>query len=365
MDSDPGISGLGLRLTPHGRLVAEPDGDALLDAGVARRLAEAFARGSGQGLLRLGGGEVGERLSPVLTWWGAFAARYLTGVCQHARAAEAAAALPDVPPPDAGECASLLLTAPLMQGAEYLTQEVLVALWNETASACGAGLAAAGGDLQRFLKRLNPAWNLVGRVHFNLAENRGDPDAPFAFLVTYTTRLTAQGKAQHLPLGRALQEFAGARNRPRLLSLLLPVQRAAEQCPWLRTMVDDGEVFHPLRWTPAEAARFLGSVPALEGAGVMVRMPASWPAARPARPQVSAVVGARPPSALGLSGLLDFRMSVTLDGEALSQRELVSLLSGTESLVLLRGRWVEVDRERLRRTLEQFREAERIAARDG
>ncbi len=365
MDSDPGISGLGLRLTPHGRLVAEPDADALLDAGLVRRLAEAFGRGSGHGLLRLGGGEVGARLSPVLLWWGAFAARYLTGVCQHAGGAEATAALPDVPPPEASECASLLLTAPLMPGAEYLTQEVLVALWNETARACGVGLAAAGGDLQSFLKRLNPAWNLVGRVHFNLAENRGDPDAPFAFLVTYTTRLSAHGKAQHLPLGQALQEFSGARNRSRLLSLLLPVQRAAEQCPWLKAMVDDGEVFHPLRWTPAEAARFLGSVPALEGAGVMVRMPASWPASRPPRPQVSAVVGARPPSALGLSGLLDFRMSVTLNGERLSQRELASLLSGTESLVLLRGRWVEVDRERLRRTLEQFREAERIAARDG
>ncbi|MGH7085867.1 MAG: ATP-dependent helicase, partial [Acetobacteraceae bacterium] len=137
MDSDPGTSGLGLRLTPHGRLVAEPNGDALLDAGLVRRLGEAFGRGSGHGLLRLGGGEVGARLSPVLLWWGAFAARYLTGVCQHARGAEAEAALPDVPPPDASECASLLLTAPLMPGAEYLTQEVLVALWNETARACG------------------------------------------------------------------------------------------------------------------------------------------------------------------------------------------------------------------------------------
>ncbi|MGH7103636.1 MAG: DEAD/DEAH box helicase [Acetobacteraceae bacterium] len=365
MVSDPGIPGLGLSLTPHGRLKAEPNGEALLDAGLARRLAEAFGRGSGHGLLRLGGGEVGQRLSPVLLWWGAFAARYVTGVCQHARAAEATAALPEVPPPDAAECAVLLLTAPLMRGAEYLTAEVLVALWNETAAACRADLAAAGTDLQSFLKRLNPAWNLVGRVHFNLAENRGDADAPFAFLVTYTTRLSAQGRAQHLPLGRALQELAGERNRQRLLSLLLPVQRAAERCAWLKTMVDNGELFHPLRWMPADAARFLGSVPVLESAGVMVRMPASWPAARPVRPQVSAVVGTRPPSGLGLDGLLDFRMSVTLDGEVLSPRELAALLAGTESLVLLRGRWVEVDRERLQRTLAQFGEAERIAARDG
>ncbi len=76
--------------------------------------------------------------------------------------------------------------------------------------------------VQDFLKRRNPAWNLVGRVHFNLAENRKDPDAPFAFLATYTTRLSAQAKAQHLPLGQALREYAGAANKDRLLSLLLP-----------------------------------------------------------------------------------------------------------------------------------------------
>ena len=57
-------------------------------------------------------------------------------------------------------------------------------------------------SIQDFLKRRNPSWNLVGRVHFNLAENRKDEGAPFAFLATYTTRLSAHAKAQHLPLGR-------------------------------------------------------------------------------------------------------------------------------------------------------------------
>ena len=64
-------------------------------------------------------------------------------------------------------------------------------------------------------------------MHFNLAEYKLDPETPFAFLATYTTSLSARGKAQHAPLGRALEEYAGAKNKPRLLSLLLPVQRAA------------------------------------------------------------------------------------------------------------------------------------------
>ena len=144
----------------------------------------------------------------------------------------------------------MALAAPPMMGAEYLTAAVLAALWQELDAAFDIELSESKCGVQDFLKRRNPAWNLVGRVHFNLAENRKDPDAPFAFLATYTTRLSAQAKAQHLPLGQALREYAGAANKERLLSLLLPVQRAAETCPWLKAMVDAGEIFHPLRWTP-------------------------------------------------------------------------------------------------------------------
>ncbi len=63
---------------------------------------------------------------------------------------------------------------------------------------------------QQFLSSLNPAWNLVGRIHFNLAENRKDEEASFAFLATHTTRLSAQARAQHLPLAQALKKNAGA-----------------------------------------------------------------------------------------------------------------------------------------------------------
>jgi superfamily II DNA or RNA helicase len=184
-------------------------------------------------------------------------------------------------------------------------------------------------------------------------------------MATYTTRLSAQAKAQHMPLGQALRDYAGSANRDKLLSLLLPVQRAAAQCDWLKPMIDRGDIFHPLRWGPAEAARFLHGVPALEAAGVVVRMPASWRANRPARPRVTATIGSRAPSAVGLDGLLDFQMRVTLDGEPLSESEVATLLAGTEGLALLRGQWVEIDRARLERVMAQFRAAEEHAARDG
>jgi non-specific serine/threonine protein kinase len=252
-----------------------------------------------------------------------------------------------------------------MTGSEYLTTEVLQALWEGVDAAFRLELAESKCGVQEFLKRQNPAWNLVGRVHFNLAENRKDADAPFAFLATYTARLSGQAKAQHLPLGQALREYSGAANKDRLLSLLLPVQRASESCAWLKEIVDKGEIFHPLRWTPKEATELLRDVPQLERAGVIIRMPATWRASRPPRPQVRAQVGGKPPSSLGHDALLDFQMEITLDGETLTAAEIKELLAKSDGLALVRGRWVEVDRERLGAMMERFGEIERTASENG
>ena len=358
-----------LRLTPRGHLLLEEADDApTLDDKVAARLAGAFGRGTGYGLLQLGAGEIGRSLPPALNWWRDFAVRYVEAVCLHGSGGAGempSAVLSVIAPPAEAELATFVLTAPVMPGAEYLTAEILRGLWAELGTALATAFTATGTDLQAFLKTLNPAWNLIGRVHFNLAENRRDPELPFAFLVTYTTRLSAQAKAQHVPLSQAMREYAGAANREKLLSLLVPVQRAAERVSWLKAMVDAGEIFHPLRWSPADAARLLNSVPDLESAGVVVRLPAHWRAGRPSRPQVTATVGARPPSGTGLDALLDFHMDVTLEGEPLTAEEMATLLAGTETLALLRGQWVEIDRPRLDRAMRRFKEVQELAEQEG
>lgn len=352
-------------LTPHGLLILRQTDEAFaLEPDRALRLEKAFGRGAGQGLLCLGIDEVGTTLPPVLSYWREFAARYVTALCALPGIGEGGGKAP-VPIPTDGELDKTAAAVPPMAGAEYLTAAVLAELWRSMDAAFDGELADTQLSMQEFLKSRNPAWNLVGRVHFNLAENRKDDEAPFAFLATYTTHLSAAAKAQHLPLGKALQEYAGAKNRERLLSLLMPVQRAAEQCGWLKTMVDAGEIFHPLRWSPQQALQFLKDTPALESAGVVVRMPATWRMNRPARPQVKATVGGKAPSMLGMDALLDFRMEVTLDGWTLSAAEIKRLLAQSDGLALIRGKWVEVDRERLSRTLNQFEAIERCAAADG
>ena len=367
-----GVSALVPILTPHGRLLlATDEGDASsLTPDLSHRLQESFSRGSGHGLMQLGAGEVGIAMPPVFGYWREFGARYVTAVCT----LSSAAADPEfgkshtnlaIPPPPIEELEILASAAPPMTGAEYLTASVLCSLWQEIDAAWQAELIESGLTIRDFLKAKNPAWNLVGRVHFNLAENKKDTEAPFAFLATYTTRLSAQAKAQHVPLGQALHEYAGAANRERLLSLLLPVQRAAQQCTWLKTMVAEGEIFHPLRWTPAEALQLLSDIPHLEAAGIVLRVPGTWKAGRPPRPKIRATVGSNTPGILGKDALLDFEMGVTLDGEPLTEDEISKLLAGSDGLVLMRGRWVEVDRNKLSGMLARFRQPEKTAMQGG
>jgi len=249
-----------------------------------------------------------------------------------------------------------------MPGGEYLNADVLAALWEKIDAACRTERAAAKQTLQEFLNERNPVWHLVGRVNFNLAENRSDEDAPFAFIATYTTRLSIQARAQHLPLAEALREYAGAKNKARLLSLLKPVQEGATRCAWLKAMVESGEIYHRLRWSAAEAFQFLTDVPKLEAAGIVVRAPSAWPSGRPLRPKVRATVGGRVPSLLGKDALLDFHVELTLGEERLTASESRALLKGSDGLQFLRGRWVEVDRAKLTQLLEKFRKVEAAAA---
>lgn len=354
-------------LTPHGHLLFAPAPDApALPEAVRRRLTDAFSRGSGHGLLQLGAGEVETVLPAALVFWREFATRYITALCTSSEPAERGQTrIAEIVAPSAEDLAVFATAVPPMAGAEYLTVSVLRSLWEQLEAALRAEQAQSGEPLQDFLKRHHPAWNLLGRVHFNLAENRSDEEAPFAFIATYTTRLSAHARAQHLPLAQALREYSGAKHKSQLLSLLLPVRRAAEQCTWLRALVDSGEIYHPLRWIPSEAFQFLTDVPKLEAAGIIVRTPGAWKSGKPPRPRVKATVGSKVPSLLGMDALLDFSMELTLDGERLSAAEIKKLLAGSDGLQFLRGRWVEVDGKKIERMLEQFRRAEQAAAEGG
>lgn len=341
-------------LTPHGHLLPYDAEAGLLAQKAAGGLTRAAAAGSAAVLIWLGTEALGEPLPVAGGFWRELARRYFSQVCLAPETAGTLAA------PESAVGMHVVLTAPPLPGGEYLTSEVLVRLWAEldaAVAAAGAGFAGGGG-VGAWLHARNPVWNQVGRVTFHLAENKRDAEFPFAFLATYTHRISEQAKPQYLPLGRALQEYAGEGRREALVALLEPVQRAAERSVFVRELVETRRVFAPQRWTPREAHRFLREVAALEDSGVLVRLPDWWRAGNPARPAVAVTVGGRPAAGVGLNSMLDFQVGLTLDGETISPEEWAALAASADGLVLLKGKWVEVDREKLGQVLEHWRALE-------
>ena len=353
-----------IALTPAGhlRLVAGATDETGRSAGAwMRRVADGFSSSRAAGLCALGATVPVGPLSPSLSFWREFACRYLTHLCRTPESAGAKIDPIESPAPE--EIAAVLFSAPPMQGGEYLTAALLQEVWDDLDGWVRQEIVSFGGGLAGWLRQNAGLWHQVGRVCFHLAENKRDPEFPFAFLATYAPGISKGGRVQYQPLGRALQEYAGVRNKQGLINLLSPVHRASEKSRFIKELVDSGKVFHPLPWRPDEAYRFLRDIPALEESGLLVRVP-DWWRKRP-RPRVAVTLGEKRKGRLTAETMLDLRIELALGEESLTPEELRRIMEAEDGLVNLKGQWVEVDREKLSQVLAQWKRVENEAGERG
>ncbi|MEO6063701.1 MAG: DEAD/DEAH box helicase [Thermoflexales bacterium] len=352
-----------LALAPSGHLYLADHADRTASTPLDPSLCEAFARGQAPGILALAAWRgAASLLAADVAFWRDFGRAFLATLAR-APVSDDATAVPLERMPEALG-AELTLAIPAMPGAEYASPAVFGALWEDLRGHAQREATRAGA-WRRWLSELNPALHLVGRVTFHLAENKRSPDTPFAFMATYTHRLSSRDLPVHLPLARALQDYAGANNQAALRSLLDPVQRAAEGSAWARELLNSRAVFAPQAWTPPEAYAFLREVPALEASGIITRIPNWWTNGRGARPQVSVRIGEKKQVGFGADSMLDFSVSATLDGETLTAAEWQAIQNAGPGLVSLRGQWVEVDANRLRSVLDHWKRVEEGELGDG
>ncbi len=333
-----------IKLTPTGQLCWVSDGEP---SAALAALQKAFKHDWREGMFTLAAEKTDVSGSASLRYIQTIAGCYLTELCHIPESADTIV----VAQPGGGELISWLLTAPPMVGAEYLSEDALRTMWAELDQWAQKEIVSIG-SLKLFLQTRASKWHQVGRVCFHLAENKADESYPFAFLATYSIGFGAGGKLKHLPLRTALEQYAGANNRSALINLLSPVQQASSQAPWVSSLVDSGQIYQPLAWTAESAYQFLRSIPALEEAGLIVRMP-NWWQKRP-RPTVSVKIGQEQKAKLGADALLDFNVGFVLGDQSLTEEELRSLLAGDQGLVWFKGQWVEVDRERLQEAIEHW-----------
>ena len=236
----------------------------------------------------------------------------------------------------------------------------------------GSALAwQAGRELttpEKWLEGLGEGWQQLGTLCFHLAENGGEgaETHPFAFLATFIHRAGQDGKPRHAPLALARQLYAN--DAGSLATLLRPLQQAAAEHPFLNQLINSGDIYKPCAWGPRQAYDFLESLPMLEQTGIETRMVNLWQS-RP--PRVELEVQLQPGSesqkpdrapALNISTLLRFSPRVVLGNYALTETELEELLAGEDGLIRFRGEWVRLDKEKLEKLLNSWRQATRMAA---
>jgi superfamily II DNA or RNA helicase len=352
---------LQIAVTPAGGIVlhevaGESADDRGLDAAVAeaaqlKSLRQAFAQGVPQGLLALATDSHRTALPPAWNYWKEFAARYLTALC-HSPTDESQQPITIVEAPP-GLIEQFVLTVPPIPGGEYLTCDVLRRIWGGLDAWVRGEISRTEGGLEAFLQDRAPSWHQLGRVCFHLAENHRDAQFPFAFMATYAAGLGKGQRVQHKPLGNALREYASARDKGTLVKLLEPVDRAAKSSGLVRELLASGDIYQPLAWTPEEALRFLREAAILDQSGVIVRLPDWWK--KRSRPVVQVSIGQQRRGSGATLSLLDFDVGVALDGESLTPEEWQGLMRADDGLVLLRGKWVEVDREKLKQALDHWK----------
>ncbi len=358
--------GLSLVLSPHGRLSVEAGDDFQVASEAGQRIFSAFRDGQIHGLIHLASKDLTTPLPVVLTFWRDIARLFFTKLCAVPELDEVSKTgksfellAPRI------ELEEILKSAPVMPGGEYLTFDVLERIWCDLLQEVHNRLLIFKGSAEEYFISINPAWNLLGRVCFHLAENKQSTSHPFGFLATYTSKLSSRAKAQHLPLGRAINEMSSSGNNNALLALLKPVQRASEKSLLVKEMIETGDIYHPIAWTADQAYRFLKDIPIFEASGVLVRVPNWWRSKNSSRPVARVTVGDKKPSRLGLEGLMDFEVTLSLDGEELSKEEWQQIRNSTDGLISLRGQWVEIDNKKLSEVLDHWKKIEENIADDG
>lgn len=244
---------------------------------------------------------------------------------------------------------NLLSSLPFAPGSENVNSEWIQALWAKLNGCFSYEIKNYVGTVALYLAEKDEHLKVAERIFFHLVENKNDDKYPFSFLATYSTK-DEKGGIKHAPLKYALTEYKN--DRDKILELLSCLNRAAEVSKLIGEFTASGEMFHPLRLTTNEAWQILRDIPKIEESGIVCRIPDWWKKSRQkAKVSVSLT---KKKSLLGLDTILGMEGYLEVDGEKLTKAEIKKMLAMDEGLSLIKGKWVEVDHERLNLLLKEM-----------
>ncbi|MFH1233448.1 MAG: DEAD/DEAH box helicase [Patescibacteria group bacterium] len=259
------------------------------------------------------------------------------------------------------EIDDFLSKIPFMVGAEYVNSAFVENIWLKLNIAFRNKVKTHKGSIDELIKTFNPDIHLAGRIYFHLVESKKD-DLPFAFLATYSTSLDNFGKSKHIPLKNALIEYG--ENSKKLLELLSTVYLAAKESKIVAELIENGEIFHPIALSAKDAFAILKEIIIYEKYGILCRIP-NWWKNKTSALKLNISIGNTSSSFFNKDSILDFKTNLLFDGEELSEDEAKKLLNESEGLAFIKGKWTEVNQEKLKKTLEAYEKAQQLMKQNG
>ncbi len=209
------------------------------------------------------------------------------------------------------------------------------------------------GSIDSYFTEKNQTLVIPSRVYFHLVESREDNNS-FAFMATYSTR--KDNKVKHYPLKYALIEYKDSENELKNLTKSLYV--VAGESNFIKKLIETGEIFSPIYITIEEAYIFLKEVPLYEKNGIVCRIP-NWWIQREENTSVKIDIDQRRRDGFGFFGrsnLVSVSPKMYYNGLPIQKEEIEKLLIQSEGLSFIKGKWVEVNKEKLFNLLNQYEE---------
>ena len=296
------------------------------------------------------------RFSPSVEYWRSIAATYVHELLVHPETEFLREKQCIEMPGEKG--VEWAASVPAMVGSELVNADFITTIWTLLQQAFVREVAGRSESVAEILHLLAPGQMLLAhRIQFHLVENRHEETTPFAFLATYSRESDGEDGLWHQPLNRALNEYSD--DSRKMISLLASVKKAAAGSRLIRTILDSGEIFHMLRFTPAEAYQFLRETPQYEQVGILCRIPKWW-SASPRKISLALAIGNTAGGKLGVQAMLNCTPLLHIDGEPISDEEVREILEQYDGLAMIKGKWTVVDRQSLQQNLELFERAGKI-----
>lgn len=319
-----------------------------------------FQENPSKALFILGFTEAKGHLSSTLNFWCSFSKIFINSL----RLTECLEDLRDKVEVsfDEERCGLLLAEAPYFTGSEYLNINVFKHQWKNLEVFFKETLKTYSGKVADFLKGFSEKINIADKIYFHLVENKKGASSPFAFLATYSPGITEHGMSRHRPLKSMMDEYS--RKQGKFIEMLGAVYRAANKSTFIKSLLDSGEIFYPLSVDANNAYTFLKEVPIYEESGILCRIPNWWKGAKRGI-KISAKFGENEEPILGLQSLIDVRLDLIIHGEKITQEEAAKILAESSGLVLIKGRWVAVDKEKLATTMHKWNDLQNLMSDGG